>query len=316
MGQGDAGSVNINAHNTVSFDGVSSDKVKSGASSIVQLGAEGNGGGINITTSSLSVKNGAELVANTRGRGNGGSVNINARDTVFFDGVDSDGFPSAAASQVRYGAVGNGGSINITAGSLSVTNNAKLSASTRGHGDAGNVTINARDAVSFDGLGSAAFSTVQAGAVGNGGIITVSGGSLSLTNGGQLQTLVRGAEDGLSPGRGNAGNVNINVRDTVTISGVNDGLFSGIGSLVFPQVIGNGGNITITSGSLFLSDGARLSASTAGQGDAGNVTITARDTVSFDGVNSDGNPTVVLSVVIPGAVGKGVTSMSQLGFSN
>ncbi len=328
LGRGNAGSVNINARDTVSFDGINNNRLRSAVVSSVQPGAvgnagdikittgslsitngatlssavgteaEGNGGGINITTRSLSVNNGAQIVANTRGRGDAGSITINAQDTVSFDRSD-------AFSRVERGAVGRGGDINITAGSLFVTNGAALVANTRGRGDAGNITITATDKVSFDGLESVAFSTVASGAVGNGGKIAIAANSLFLTNGGQLQTLVRGREDGLPPGRGNAGNVNINVRDRVTISGVNDGLFSGIGSLVFPGVTGNGGNITIATGSLLLTDGARLSASTFGLGDAGNIMINARDTVSFDGQSSDGEPSIALSVVNPGAKGSG-----------
>lgn len=63
------------------------------------------------------------------------------------------------------------------------------------------------------------------------------------------------------------------------------------------QAIGNGGNVTISSNSLFLSDGAQLQTNTNGQGDAGSMNINARDTVSF-------NRGVAISNVLKGAVGK------------
>ena len=55
-GQGDAGSVNINARDTVSFDGMSSSYgLPSATFSIVGFKAVGNGGNINITTELLQL---------------------------------------------------------------------------------------------------------------------------------------------------------------------------------------------------------------------------------------------------------------------
>lgn len=56
FGIGDAGSVAINAGDTVSFDGQSTNGISSGAFSTVAQGAVGNSGGINIKTGSLFVK--------------------------------------------------------------------------------------------------------------------------------------------------------------------------------------------------------------------------------------------------------------------
>jgi large exoprotein involved in heme utilization and adhesion len=138
--------------------------------------AQARGGEINITAGSLFVTDGTRLIISIFGQGDAGSVNINARDTVSFDG-------SSVYSTVERGAVGNGGNINIRATSLSLGNGAQLNTSTWGHGDAGSVNIIARDTVSFygissNGLQSVAFSTVEPGAVGNGGDINIKTGSL------------------------------------------------------------------------------------------------------------------------------------------
>ncbi|OKH51626.1 hypothetical protein NIES2101_17820 [Calothrix sp. HK-06] len=61
---------------------------------------------------------------------------------------------------------------------------------------------------------------------------------------------------------------------------------------------GNGGNITIDTGSFKLEDGAELSASTFGIGNAGDVRINTIDAVSL----LDGN---IFSTVEAGGVGKG-----------
>jgi filamentous hemagglutinin family protein len=287
-GRGNAGSVNINARDTVSFDGVGTNELSSGAFSTVQLGAVGDGGSVNITTGSLYVKGGAVLSASTFGQGDGGSVNINAYDTVSFDGVGTNKSSSGAYSQVGPEAVGKGGGITITTGSLSLTDGAVLSVSTFGQGSAGSVNINARDTVSFEGVGGA-YSQVGPGAVGKGGDINVNitTGSLSVKNGAQLNASTLGQGDG--------GSVNINARDKVTFDGVgSDGFFSGAYSQVGPGAVGKGGNINIMTGSLFLTNRAVLNANTLGQGDAGSIFVQA-----------DGDVSLAEIAIITTAVGRG-----------
>ena len=90
--------------------------------------------------------------------------------TVSFDGEDQDGNPSGAFSSVQPGAEGDAGGVTIITGSLDLTNEAELSTSTFGQGNAGTVTIDATDRVSFD--NGSAFSGVDSEAVGDaGGVI-------------------------------------------------------------------------------------------------------------------------------------------------
>ncbi|AFZ19924.1 two-partner secretion domain-containing protein [Allocoleopsis franciscana] len=303
FGQGNAGSVRITATDTVRFDGIGSNGRASAALSDVVEGAVGDGGDIEITTGSLSVINGAQLSASTYGEGKAGSTRIHASNTVTFDGVSSNGFSSAVFSNVGEGAVGDGGDIEITTGSLEVTNGAQLIAITDGQGNAGSVRISATDTVSFDGIGSNGFSTaavsnVREGAVGDGGDIEITTGSLEVTNGAQLIAS--------TDGQGNAGSVRISATDTVSFDGVGS---NGPSSLAISAVqlgaVGDGGDIMITTGSLKVSNGALLLAYTGGQGNAGNVKISASNTVSFDGVGSNGTISGASSSVRPEAVGNG-----------
>lgn len=255
FGQGSAGNVNINARDTVSFDGVSNDGRPSIVESNIGTNAVGNGGNVNITTGNLSMRNGATLVTATYGRGNAGSININARDTVSFDGVGRNRGSTAAVSITQSRTEGNGGDINITTGSLSVTNGALLDASNlQGIGNAGNININARDTVSFDGTGSngvssTAFSSIEGrGAVGKAGDINITTRLLSLTNGAVLSAVTTVPQDGgditlnantleainggqvvtTSFSSGKAGNINVNVNDNVTLAGKDDSYFERI----------------------------------------------------------------------------------------
>ncbi|MEH2407294.1 MAG: hypothetical protein V7K36_00005, partial [Nostoc sp.] len=131
--------------------------------------------------------------------------------------------------------------------------------------------MRAKNAISLAGNASI-LSTVEAGGVGKGGNIDINATSLSLTDGAQLLTIIRGASDTQPAGRGDAGNVNVLVTGAVDIAGEKNGFPSGIDSLVSTGTVGNGGNIFIDSGDFSLSDGAQLAGSTYGQGNAGNVT--------------------------------------------
>jgi filamentous hemagglutinin family protein len=323
-GRGDAGSITIRARDKVSLDGMDNNNQFSTAiASRVEAGAEGDAGNISIhvTNGSLFVTNGAALSTSTFGQGNAGSLTINARDNVSFNGSGQNGTSSSVFSTVEALAKGQGGDINIKARSFSLTDGAQLISSTLGGGDAGGVRITAREAVSLDGVGndfdrqgrnrvsSGVFSTVEAGSVGNGGDIkvNVTDGSLSVTNGAQIQTSVREATDTLPGGRGEAGDITITTRDTVSFDGVGSNRFS---SAAFSRVesgsVGNGGDIKIKTGLLSLTEGAQLDVSTFGQGNAGNLIVTARDAVVFEGVNSnDGRSSTAFSTVEAGAVGEG-----------
>ncbi|MFB2968959.1 filamentous hemagglutinin N-terminal domain-containing protein [Aerosakkonema sp. BLCC-F183] len=293
-GKGDAGSVKITASDVVSFDG-GVDKFRSAAFSTVEAGGEGKGGGIEITAKSVAVTDGAGLSASTFGKGDAGSVKITASDVVSFDGVSS-----AAFSTVEKGGEGNGGGIEITAKSVSVTRGARLNASTFGSGDAGSVKITASDIVFFDGrvdgFSSAAFSDVEKGAQGKGGGIEITAKSVSFTGGAGL--------DASTSGKGDGGSVKITASDIVSFDGRVDGVSSGARSTVGEGAEGKGGGIEISAKSVSVTRGARLIASTLGKGDAGSLKITASDVVSFDG-RVDGFSSAAFSTVEQGAQGKG-----------
>ncbi|KYC37919.1 hypothetical protein WA1_05325 [Scytonema hofmannii PCC 7110] len=295
-GIGNAGNVTVRAVDAVSL-------VDSNIFSTVEAGGIGKGGNIDINAASLSL-DGAQLGTITRrasntqpaGRGDAGNVNVKVTGNVDIAG-QKNGFTSGIRSFVATGTVGNGGNITIDTGSFSLRDGAQLEASTRGQGNAGNVTVRAVDAVSLAG-NAGILSTVDARGVGKGGNIDINAASLSLTDGAQLLTITRGVSNTQPAGRGDAGNVNVKVTGNVDIAGQKNGLVSGIGSLVETGTVGNGGNISIDTGSLSLRDSAQLSAATAGQGNAGNVTVRAVDAVSL--VDSN-----IFSTVEAGGIGKG-----------
>ena len=255
----------------------------------VSSGSVGEGGNININAATLSLIDGAQLLTFTRdasatqpaARGDAGNVNVNVTGTVDIAG-EKNGFASGISSSVQTGTLGNGGNITIDSGSFLLRDRAQLTASTFGQGNGGNVTVRARDAVSLA-YNAYIFSTVESGGIGKGGNIDINAATLSLIDGAQLLTFTRDASATQPAARGDAGNVNVNVTGTVDIAGEKNGFASGISSSVQTGTLGNGGNITIDSSSFSLRDRAQLQASTLGLGNAGNVTVLARDAVSLAG---------------------------------
>ncbi|QDL17051.1 filamentous hemagglutinin [Brasilonema octagenarum UFV-E1] len=299
-GQGNAGNVSVRASGSVEL-------VNQGILSTVESTGVGNGGNININAATLSLKDGAQLAAGVRGqasdtqpggRGNAGNVTVDVTGPVMITGVGR--FSSGIFNYVETGAIGNAGNIAISSGSFSLTNGGILNSSTLGQGNAGNVSVRASGAVELAGSDTRILSTVEAGGVGKGGNIDIKAATLSLKDGAQLRTAVRQASDTQPAGRGDAGNVSVSVTGPVTIAGIKDGFYSGVFSFAQTGTTGNGGNITISSGSFSLSDSGRLSASTAGQGNAGNVSVRASGAVELTG-----SDTRIFSTVEAGGEGKG-----------
>ncbi|NER35907.1 MAG: S-layer family protein [Oscillatoria sp. SIO1A7] len=305
-----AGDIDINATGSIALTEGSS------IANIVQPNSTGNGGNIKVTAGgSVSLAGASQFITSTFGRGNAGNVAIAAGETISFDGSSEDGlFSSGAFSSVNRSAIGNGGDITLTAnsaivsnggqlstnsfgegdaGNISLTansaivsNGGQLSTSSFGEGDAGNIAIAANNTVTFEGTNSRASSILDFGGVGNGGDITISTGSLTVRDGGQLRVD--------TAGQGNGGNLKIVARGNVSFDGNPTGAFGRVDL----GGIGRGGNIEIEASSLSVSNEAQLQVLTLAEGDAGNITITTSDRVSLN----DGS---ILSQVLFSGVGNG-----------
>lgn len=304
--KGNAGNIIINARDTVKLDGVVKGIILSNGTTVnansnltsALLSGEGRGGNIEITTGSLFVNNGAQISSDTIARGDAGNITINARDIVSFDAGKDNLFTFAGTSTLR-NSTGNGGNISLTAGSLFLKNGALLSAISGGKGNAGNIFINTRDVIEFDGSDMKNFTsqaTAFATGTGKGGNIEVKTGTLRLTNGGQITTYAKT----------NAGNIDIYARDAVLALGVDkNNIQSGAFSYLSSEGIGRGGDIQVTTNFLTLSNGGQFRASSFGKGDAGNIFINARDTLSVKGTEYNAVISGVFTTLEEQAQGRG-----------
>ncbi|MFB2768343.1 filamentous hemagglutinin N-terminal domain-containing protein [Pelatocladus sp. BLCC-F211] len=277
FGQGNAGIVKINATGNITAD------VGSEISSAINFSGVGSSGGIEINTKNLLLTNSSRINASTNGQGKAGIVKINATGDITVDGG------SEISSTVDSSAIGNSGGIEITTNNLFLTDGAEITASTFGEGNAGIVKINATGDISADG-GSEISSTVGFFAEGNSSGIEINTKNLFLTNGGQINASTFGI--------GNAGRVIINATGNILASGEsNDGFRSGILSQVNQTAEGDAGGIQIITKDLTLSDGAYISASTFGTGDAGKIIINATGNISASGESNKGFPDGIFSQV-------------------
>lgn len=288
-GQGNAGSITINASDAILIDGVGSNGFSSGVGSQVLGNAVGDGGAIALNAPMVTISGGANIVAHTHAWGNAGTVKINA-DNIFLDGVGSNGESSGLGSAAFESAQGNAGEIQIDTNSLTATNSASLFVASFGRGDAESITINAKGAVSFDGIGSNgrssnAFSTLEQGSTGNGKEIDITANSLSLTNGAVIGTATNAQGNGgnikihvntlnvLNGGQilttsrngGNAGNIVVGATDSITLSG-SDPTYAERLTLIGRPVVRNQG----------AASGLFADADAGSTGSGGNISVKTR----------------------------------------
>ena len=290
LGEGDAGDISIDVAEVARIDGANLlfGDIPSFIGSGVLLSGTGQGGSVHIAATDLEVVGGATIGSSVvSARGDAGNIKIDVTGTVRVDGVNpylEGESPSSISSDVMLGAEGHSGSVEITANNLEVTNGGSISTSVGeagrtpiSTGNAGNINIVA-NTVLVDGvnpfLGKSASvisSGIQESGQGQGGSVLIETTDLEVTNGGQIGTSTLGL--------GNAGEFIIIASGTVRFNGYNRLIGGGE---IFPSLLasgveeggrGQGGNVTVFAKNLEISDKARISAASAGEGDAGRINL-------------------------------------------
>ncbi|NEP52430.1 MAG: S-layer family protein [Moorea sp. SIO3C2] len=166
----------------------------------------------------------------------------------------------------------------------------RVSTNTFGQGDAGNLTIEAKESVKVIGIimsGENTFPSListqaNSDSTGKGGNLMINTPLLRVEDGGQVSASTFA--------KGDAGNVTINASESVqVIDRSPDGKFgSGIFAQANPDSTGDAGDLKINTQLLRVKDGAQVNAVTFGEGDAGSVTISAKEPVQIIGTSPDG----------------------------
>ncbi len=265
-----AGDIDINAQASVNF------KNGSNISNLVQSGAVGRGGNINIRAESVFLTDGALLNSSTLGQGNAGDLNIDTTRLVVRD--------------------------------------SQIGASTFGKGDAGNLTVRASDSVELTGetpgnekgFPGGLFFQVDLTGEGKGGNLTIETGRLSVSDGSKVQVATFG--------QGDAGNLYIRASEVEVFETPRYNFYFttiNAGVTLDPRTVnppkGNGGDLTIESDRLSVRNGGQISVSTQGQGNAGTLRIRASEFVEVVGTSAQHNnrPSEITAAVTPKSTGSG-----------
>ena len=109
----------------------------------MEPGATGEGGSLDINASHIQLAEGAQIQSSTLGMGDAGSLVVRANEITLSGGTDA--FPSAILTTVEPGAIGNGGSLTIITDQLQVLEEAQVTSSTLGRGNAGSLDVQASE---------------------------------------------------------------------------------------------------------------------------------------------------------------------------
>ncbi|NES23440.1 MAG: S-layer family protein [Symploca sp. SIO3E6] len=166
------------------------------------------------------------------------------------------------------------GNIEITADSLTLTDDIRVATTTNGKANAGNVTIDVQNRAFFA-RGGYIGSQANSGSEGNAGEVKLRAESLALHDGALLVSR--------NSGNGKGGNLTVEAAD---IELIGTRVNSGRGGFLTEARGGKdsgAGDITIITERLLVKDGAQISASTRGQGQGGNLLVNASDSLEVAG---------------------------------
>ena len=253
---------------------------------------KGNAGSINITIGSLFVSNGAQIQSFVFEEGNSGNIKINASELIEVTGtVDSNNSSlTKIGSQVSRNATGRIGDLLLNTRRLTVKDGGQIQASTFSEvskAKSGTINVNASESIEISGtngdtIPSRLFTGTYGGA--DGSDLNINTEKLSILNGGIVS-----ASTAAWLGEGKGGNLTINARDSVEISGFSqdeDNIFlsrlAAETGRLFNQNAGinpsPGGNLTINTPKLNISNGGRVSTeSYVSAGRGGDLTVNATD---------------------------------------
>ncbi len=280
---GDGGSITVDA-DTILIDGTNERGQTSQIDS--QTFVAGKAGSVFITADTINTNDSGRIVGSTTGMGTAGSVEVNVGDLTI------SGAQSGISSDSAFGAMGDAGSVTVTADTIDINNNAIISTSVLNPGMAasGSITVTADDislssgagistsnngrglggdiditATNFFSLSDGRVTTTAA--TGDGGRITLSGGVVDQLNS-EISTSVGGA--------GGAGG-DININNTVIVQDNSTIRANAVG--------GDGGNINITVDQLIQHPG-RIAAieATSALGISGDINVSTPETDAVGGL--------------------------------
>lgn len=273
-----AGTLGINAAETVNISGFSPDNQTN--SSLLSFALADKGAEIEIVTRQLVAT--GFIATQAFNSSTGGNLSIRAADFVQLDGAfrapnsNRSGLTALAFQSAQ------SGNVTMTTNRLNLLNGATLTSTTSGSGNAGNVFIQAQEAINVSGFspGIPRPSVIAASSfgAGNAGAITLNTTRLTVEDGGVISTSYRG----------NSGTITVNASEAIELKGSfqpNPLLQTRISSAVFfltqdltgtsALPTGTAGNVILNTRQLSLTNGGSVMVSNVGTGNGGTIRIQA-----------------------------------------
>ncbi|MBE9561681.1 MAG: hypothetical protein IMF12_02285, partial [Proteobacteria bacterium] len=247
VSSGNAGSISIKVTDTLTFSGKFLPEILT--SSIFSTAAIGTGQGGNITIEAqdLTIMDGSQIASGTFSSAKSGDVSIKVNDTLTISGHDESGLMSGIYASTQPLIVidptyntGDGGTINVEAGTINFSDGGQISTDSAGLGNAGLIKVKTNKLTAsgkafsdfwgkyfHSGISSSSLVADEIG--GNAGDIIINADIINLINEGKI---------GTSAANAGGGNIEITTTDlaylqdgqiTTSVKGGNE----------------NGGNITI-----------------------------------------------------------------------
>jgi filamentous hemagglutinin family protein len=267
-----AGNISVNATGAINLDN------RSEIANRVQEEANGQGGDVNISASTLQIEGGAQVLTETFGTGEAGNLSVDAQDVQII-GTSADGqFRSGLSASAQPNSTGDAGDLTIKTNTLLVRDGAVVSTATFGEGKGGDLRIDAQDVqiigTSADSeVFSGLFASAQLGATGDAGDLTIKTNTLLVRDGAQVEAVTYS--------EGNAGNLIVDAQDVQLIGATADVadslVYSGLFTSAQLGATGKPGDLTIKTNTLLVRDGAQVSANTFSAGKGGFLRVDAQD---------------------------------------
>ncbi|NJK39872.1 MAG: filamentous hemagglutinin N-terminal domain-containing protein [Oscillatoriales cyanobacterium SM2_3_0] len=174
---------------------------------------------------------------------------------------------------------GTGGDLTLTAQRLILADGSAIATRLLGSGRGASLTVNADQVELTGALTSPLFAgglstSVEPGAIGQGGDLRINAQRLSLSNGAQIESVNSG------PGIG--GSLTVQADEIAAVGGLQDNA-SGIRTDIFPGAIGQAGNLFVNTRTLTLRDGAQIGSGAFGNVPGGRITVNASESIDISG---------------------------------
>jgi filamentous hemagglutinin family protein len=278
----------------VGYSGVTNfqDLNLTGAAFVESRGADT--GDIQVQARNISLLEGSEIAVNTD-EGIAGNLNVVATNSLEISGNGAElnlgEFESSIFNNVEDSATGADSTLIVTTNKLTLDKGGRIIARTLGSGLGADIDI-AADEISIgepfvfavdDFVGSGIFAQTDESSKGNGGDIDLETTRLSINGGGQINTETFGSGDG--------GNLVINVTESIELRGT---VTKNVSTNLDPSALvtgvrnkstatGNGGDLTVSTSTLKVTDGAQIINLIQNRGNGGNLTINATESILLNG---------------------------------